>query len=77
VKLPSVSGKETVKALMRDGFVLVSQRGSHIKVRKFLQPIGKTTIIVPNHKEVKKGTLARILKQANITPNKFRRLLKN
>ncbi len=75
MKLPNVSGKDAVKALVKDGFVLVSQRGSHIKVRKFHHPVGKTTIIIPNHKELKKGTLARILKQANIAPDKFRQLL--
>jgi len=64
VKLPNVSGKDAVKALIKDGFV-----------RKFHHPIGKTTIVIPNHKELKKGTLARILKQAKITPDKFRQLL--
>jgi len=76
VKLPTASGKETVKALMKDGFVLVSQRGSHIKLRKFHHPMGKTTITIPNHKELRKGTLARILQQAGIDRDKFRQLLK-
>lgn len=76
MKLPNVSGKETVKALEKDGFFFVSQKGSHIKIRKLYHLGGRTTVIVPDHKELRKGTLARILKEANIEPAKFRRLLK-
>jgi len=76
MKLPTVSGKEAVKALQKDGFFFVSQKGSHIKIRKLHHPTGQTTIIIPDHKELRKGTLARILKEANIKPAKLRRLLK-
>lgn len=59
-KLPSISGQELVKLLMRDGFILMSQKGSHIKLRK-----GKTVVIVPNHREIRKGTLGNILRITN------------
>ncbi|MDD5014745.1 MAG: type II toxin-antitoxin system HicA family toxin [Atribacterota bacterium] len=58
------SGREVVKALHRIGFVIDHQRGSHI----FLHNLEKNiSIVVPNHKEVKKGTLNSILKKANIS----------
>ena len=58
------SGREVVKALHRIGFVVDHQRGSHI----FLHNLEKNiSIIVPNHKEIKKGTLNSILKKANIS----------
>jgi predicted RNA binding protein YcfA (HicA-like mRNA interferase family) len=61
-KLPSVSGREVIRALERLGFVVASQRGSHVKLRRD----GKICI-VPDHKEVKKGTLTGILRQAGIS----------
>lgn len=60
------SGKQIVKALGRIGFSSVSQKGSHVKVRRTYQ--GKVyTAIVPLHREVALGTLQSILKQAGIT----------
>ena len=57
------SGREVVKALHRIGFVIDHQRGSHI----FLHNLEKNiSIVVPNHREIKKGTLNSILKKANI-----------
>jgi predicted RNA binding protein YcfA (HicA-like mRNA interferase family) len=52
-KLPILSGEEVVKILEKSfSFEFVSQRGSHIKLRKIID--GKTvTIVVPNHKELR------------------------
>lgn len=61
-KLPVLSGREVVRGLTRLGFEEISQRGSHIKLRR-----GSATAIVPNHREVRKGTLGTILQQAGIT----------
>ena len=66
------SGREVVKALHRIGFVVDHQRGSHI----FLHNLEKNiSIIVPNHKEVKKGTLYSILKKANIGIKNLKELI--
>jgi predicted RNA binding protein YcfA (HicA-like mRNA interferase family) len=62
-----VSGKETVVALQRAGFTYVSQRGSHVKLR---HPVG-TTVIVPLHRELARGTLRSILRQADLTIEAF------
>lgn len=60
------SARQIVKALQRIGFQIVSQKGSHIKLRRTFD--GETfTAIVPNHKEVALGTLQSILKQVGIT----------
>ncbi|MBU1017260.1 MAG: type II toxin-antitoxin system HicA family toxin [Patescibacteria group bacterium] len=67
MKLPTISGQEILKILKKEGFVIISQKGSHIKVRKESPSDGKITVIVPNHKTLKRGTLKAILKQANIT----------
>jgi len=66
------SGREVVKALHRIGFVVDHQRGSHI----FLHNLEKNiSIVVPNHKEVKKGTLNSILKKANISIKDLKELI--
>lgn len=61
-KLPVLSGRDVVRGLNRLGFVQVSQSGSHIKLRR-----RTATVIVPNHREVRRGTLGSILQQAGIT----------
>lgn len=69
-KLKRVSGKETVKALERMGFFQARQRGSHVVMKKIL-PDGAVGCVVPMHKELATGTLYRLLKQANVTPEEF------
>jgi len=71
VSLPSVSGRAVVKALARAGFVQVSQKGSHAKVR---HPDGRIAI-VPMHREVAQGTLRSILRQAGLTADELAALL--
>ena len=74
-KLPQISGKELVKALVKDGWYLVSQKGSHVKMRKDRIPLGHTTVIVPQHKVIKKGTLSGILKDSGMDLEKMKSLL--
>ena len=71
-KLPVASGAECVKALGKVGFIFFRQRGSHITmVRK--SPPSQTTI--PNHKELDRGMLRAIIRQAGLTVEEFRELL--
>ncbi len=74
-KIPQISGKNLIKAFKKEEWVEVSQKGSHIKLVKKLTPVGKNTVIIPNHKVIKKGTLSRILKDANISIEKLKSLL--
>ncbi|MDD5124333.1 type II toxin-antitoxin system HicA family toxin [Methylovulum sp.] len=64
--LPVVSGSEAVRALQRLGFTVVRQRGSHIILRK-----GSQGCVVPNHREIKTGTLAGLLKQGCVSIDDF------
>lgn len=60
------SGKEVVKILIREfGFSFVSQKGSHVKLRKKTGRRNVTTV-VPLHKELARGTLLGILELAEI-----------
>ena len=74
-KLPQVSGKDLTRVFKKDGWIKVGQKGSHLKLVKYRKPIGKTTIIIPQHKVIKKGTLSRILKDGNLTVEKLKKLL--
>jgi len=65
-KLPLVSGTEVVRTLERLGFILLRQKGSHIILRR-----GPTGCVVPNHREIKTGTLSGILKQAGVSAEEF------
>jgi len=64
-KLPVVSGVEIVKALAKIGYETDHQTGSHIILRQKEYPYRRLTI--PNHKEIAKGTLRAIIRQAGLT----------
>jgi predicted RNA binding protein YcfA (HicA-like mRNA interferase family) len=66
------SGREIVKALRRCGFYVDHQKGSHI----FLHNLEKNlSVIVPLHRELKKGTLNNILKKAQLTLEELKELV--
>lgn len=65
-KLPRISGQEIVKALQHLDFEVARQRGSHIVMRR-----GSSGCVVPNHREVKVGTLAGVLRQAGVSAEEF------
>ena len=70
--LPRISGRECVKALGKAGFVLRRQEGSHIILRRN-EPFGQ--LVVPDHKELDRGTLRAIIRQAGISVEEFTKLL--
>ena len=65
-RLPRVSGAEAIRALQRLGFEVVRQRGSHVVLRR-----GTKGCVVPLHAELKVGTLAGLLRQAEISAEDF------
>ena len=68
------SAVEVLKALKKLEFVVISQRGSHIKLRGIRE--GKLqTVIVPSHKQIAVGTFSSIINQANITRKEFENAL--
>jgi len=73
-KVPSLSYIEIIHALQRDGWVVVRQKGGHIRLQKHTaEKVLKLTI--PAHKPVKRSTLSHILKQAQLSIDKFLGLL--
>lgn len=73
-KLPSLDYHRIVFALQRAGWVVVRQRGSHIRLQKHLED-EVLKITVPAHRPVKRSTLAHIRKQARVSAEEFERYL--
>jgi predicted RNA binding protein YcfA (HicA-like mRNA interferase family) len=71
-KLPVISGDDAIRTLERLGFVVMRQRGSHVVLRR-----GIDGCVVPKHRELKTGTLAGLIKQANISVDDFISALKS
>ena len=69
-----LSARQVLRALRRGGFDVVSQRGSHIKLKKRIDD-GELVVIVPDHPELAEGTLASILRQARMSREEMERLL--
>lgn len=70
-RLPSLSGKEIVKILVKEfGFEIARQKGDHVILRKFIKG-EKVVTVVPLHKEVKTGTLLGVLELARIKRENF------
>ena len=73
-KVPSLPYTQIVRALQRDGWTVVRQRGSHLRLQKRTgEELLKITI--PAHRPVKRSTLAHILKQARLDVDRFQQLL--
>lgn len=73
-RVPSVNYEKVVRALRRDGWVVVRQRGGHIRLHKHS---GEETLklTLPNHRPIKRSTLSHILKQAKLDIDRFLELL--
>ena len=68
-KLPVVSGREAVRAFERLGYVVDHQTGSHIILRHRAPPYRRLT--VPDHRELAKGTLRSLFREAGLTVEEF------
>jgi len=72
-KLPVLTPKKIIKILEKRGFVLDRVKGSH---HIYYHPVTKRRVIVPLHKrDLPKGTLIEILKQAGISREEMRKIL--
>jgi predicted RNA binding protein YcfA (HicA-like mRNA interferase family) len=72
--LPVISGRETIAALERLGYVAVRQKGSHVRLRHPSDP-ARAPLTVPDHKELKSGTLRAIIRDAGLSVDQFVALL--
>ncbi len=73
-KVPSLNYDKLIKALKRNGWVVVRQKGSHIRLQKHTA-FETLKLTVPAHKPIKRSTLSHILKQARITTSELLELL--
>ncbi len=73
-KVPSLSYDRVIRALQRDGWVVIRQRGSHIRLQKHT-PAETLKLVIPAHRPIKRSTLAHILKQARLTAEQLENLL--
>lgn len=71
-RLPVVSGAQLVAVLERLGWQVLRQRGSHVRLR---HPDRSVFLVVPLHRELKKGTLNGMLKDAGLDRDELRDLL--
>jgi len=73
VKLPLLSGREVVKVFGTLGWEIARQKGSHIIL---IKEGHIATLSVPDHKEVAKGTLRKLITRAGITIEEFLEAMK-
>jgi predicted RNA binding protein YcfA (HicA-like mRNA interferase family) len=70
-QLPVCSGQDAVKAFSRIGYQVDHQTGSHI----ILRHPNRRRLTVPNHRELAKGTLRALIREAGLTKDQFVQLL--
>jgi predicted RNA binding protein YcfA (HicA-like mRNA interferase family) len=73
-KVPSLPYDQAIRALQRDGWVVVRQKGSHVRIQKHT-PTETLKLTIPAHRPIKRSTLSHILKQAKLTVEEFGSLL--
>ena len=66
--LPVMNGREVVRIFERLGWRFVRQKGSHMILVKTGEMV---TLSIPDHSEVAKGTLRKLIRTAGITVNEF------
>ena len=67
-KLPTLSGREAVGALKRFGWEIARRRGSHVIL---VRDGSDNTLSVPDHKELDRGTLRSLIRDAGLTVDEF------
>ncbi len=72
-RLPHVSGREAARAFEKDGFTIERWRGSHMMMTK---PGWPATLSVPDHREMRAGTLRSLIRDAGLTIDEFLALLR-
>ena len=73
-RLPVISGREAVRAFERAGWKVSRREGSHIILTK----VGVTiTLSIPDHREIRRGTLRSLIRKAGLTIEEFMPLLRD
>ncbi len=71
MRLPLLSWREVVRVLVKAGFRVARQKGSHLILVK-----NECVVPIPKHKEIKRGLLIEIIAEAGLTRKEFLKLLK-
>jgi predicted RNA binding protein YcfA (HicA-like mRNA interferase family) len=71
-KLPVISGRQLIKTFGKIGSYVRAQQGSHVHLRHPVRP----PLTIPAHKEIARGTLRAIIRQAGFSLDEFTALLK-
>lgn len=74
-RLPVVSGRRAIKVFTSIGYVIVRQKGSHMRLRDDVNP-SHLPLTVPDHKVLRPGLLRDLLRDADLSVEDFVRLLK-
>ena len=64
-RMRRLSGDDVIAILGRFGFVIHSQRGSHVKLRRITSAGIAQSLTVPRHRDMDRGTLRAIMRQAS------------
>ncbi len=70
--LAGISGREAVKRFQKIGYVVVRQRGSHVRMR--ISTNDRRPLTIPMHREIKFGLLRQLIKDAGMTIEDFQKL---
>jgi len=73
-KVPNLNYGQVINALRHDGWVIVRQKGSHIRLQKHTTE-RTLKLTVPAHNPIKRSTLSQIIKQAHLSVDEFTKLL--
>jgi predicted RNA binding protein YcfA (HicA-like mRNA interferase family) len=71
-RLPVISGAQLIRALEQQGWEAIRQRCSHVRLK---HPDRSIFLVVPLHRELKRGTLSGILRDARLDRDELRKLL--
>ena len=75
MKLPIVSGKEVIRALLKEGFSVKRQKGSHVHlVKETVEKTLHVTVPVHGNEDINPFVLRSIMRQAGYSPEEFARL---
>ena len=69
-KMPVLSGKDVCRVLVKHGFIEVRRRGSHVVMQRKIE-FSTITLPVPDHKELRPGTLHAIIRQSGLSKDAF------
>ena len=73
-KVPILPYDQVIRALQRDGWVVVRQKGTHVRIQKHT-PTETLKLTIPAHRPIKRSILSHILKQPKLTLEEFDELL--